>query len=109
MSFSALRAHRCVDGMAERFDRPDPLSRLSLSDQTWYLREWLRRRGPEMAPTPVYSLNSTVDSRQDYPGDSGPIRLFAEETMRSRPFRLTKNAAQADDRAREPQWSRVAF
>jgi hypothetical protein len=35
--------------------------------------------------------------------------VFAQETIASRPTRITKNGAQAKDSAREPEWSRAAF
>jgi hypothetical protein len=38
-----------------------------------------------------------------------PARSFAQEPMRSKPFRFTTNAAQANDSPREPEWSRGAF
>jgi hypothetical protein len=42
---------------------------------------------------------------------AAPSRLvvFAQETIASRPSRFTKNGAQANDRARDPEWSRAAF
>jgi hypothetical protein len=63
-------------------------------------------------PETQKGTNTFQQNERDLSGpDKASSRIvgFAEKTIASRPVRIRKNGVQANDSAREPEWSRAAF